>query len=233
MKADHESIARNSLLLASAPEPVAEALLARATTARVAHGTTIFAQDDAADAIYIVLDGWVKLYRVTPSGTEAIVGVFTKGHSFGEAIALRGGHYPVFAEAVTDCDLMRINAQVFLDLLIESPEAAIAMLTATYAHLHNLVAQIEQLKAQTGPQRVAEFLLDLSQAELGACSVTLPFDKALIAGRLGMKPESLSRAFAKLKEQGVRVNQDAAEIDDIEALRAFAERDRAEAWQKR
>ncbi|OIP85346.1 MAG: cyclic nucleotide-binding protein [Rhodobacterales bacterium CG2_30_65_12] len=232
MKAQYTATARNSLLLASAPEPFAEAMLARATTTHVAHGTTIFAQDEAAEAIYIVLDGWVKLYRITPAGTEAIVGVFTKGHSIGEAIALRGGRYPVFAEAVTDCDLMRINAQVFLDLLVENPGAAIAMLTATYAHLHNLVAQIEQLKAQTGPQRVAEFLLDLSKTELGACSVTLPFDKALIAGRLGMKPESLSRAFAKLKQQGVRVSQDAAEIDDIEALRAYAARDRAEAWHK-
>ncbi|MEZ5722608.1 MAG: helix-turn-helix domain-containing protein [Paracoccaceae bacterium] len=104
------------------------------------------------------------------------------------------------------------------------------MLTATYAHLHNFVAQIEQLKARTGPQRVAEFLLELTQSPVGSCSVELPYDKVLIAGRLGMKPESLSRAFTKLREQGVRIQQNSAEIDDVEGLRDYAERDRAMSW---
>jgi hypothetical protein len=45
--------------------------------------------------------------------------------------------------------------------------------------------------------------------------VTLPYDKVLIAGRLGMKPESLSRAFARLKDQGVTISQNVAEIDDV------------------
>ncbi|MEZ5767744.1 MAG: Crp/Fnr family transcriptional regulator [Paracoccaceae bacterium] len=181
-------------------------------------GATIFSQDDPADAIYIVLDGWVKLFRIASSGTEAVVGVFTRGHSFGEAVALRKARYPVFAEAVTDGTLMRLDARELLKRT-RLPEVAIAMLTATYAHLHNFVAQIEQLKARTGPQRVAEFLLELTQSPVGSCSVELPYDKVLIAGRLGMKPESLSRAFTKLREQGVRIQQNSAEIDDVEGLR--------------
>lgn len=233
MNPDQEFIARSSLLLASAPQHVTDALLARATLVQFDHGMTVFAQDDPADAIYIVLEGWVKLYRISPAGAEAVVGVFTKGHSFGEAIALRGGVYPVFAEAVTDCTLVRVDARIFLGLLQDSPETAIAMLTATYAHLHNLVAQIEQLKAQTGPQRVAEFLLHLTESQTGACSVKLPYDKVLIAGRLGMKPESLSRAFSKLREEGVLVKQDSAEIADVASLRSYAERDRAVAWKQR
>lgn len=230
MHQEHKRIARASLLLASAPEPVVEGLLERATILKVARGATIFSQDDPADAIYIVLDGWVKLFRIASSGTEAVVGVFTRGHSFGEAVALRKARYPVFAEAVTDGTLMRLDARELLKQLHDSPEVAIAMLTATYAHLHNFVAQIEQLKARTGPQRVAEFLLELTQSPVGSCSVELPYDKVLIAGRLGMKPESLSRAFTKLREQGVRIQQNSAEIDDVEGLRDYAERDRAMSW---
>lgn len=230
MNQEHERIARDSLLLASAPAQVVDVLLERATILRVARGTTIFAQEDPADAIYIVLDGWVKLYRIATSGTEAVVGVFTRGHSFGEAVALRRARFPVFAEAVTDGILMRLDARELLKQLHDSPEVAIAMLTATYAHLHNFVAQIEQLKARTGPQRVAEFLLELTQSPVGSCSVELPYDKVLIAGRLGMKPESLSRAFTKLREQGVRIQQNSAEIDDVASLRDYAERDRAMSW---
>lgn len=230
MQREYETVARRSLLLANTPPGIAEALLARATVTSVDRATMIFAQDDPAVAIYIVLDGWVKLFRIAPSGSEAIVGVFSRGHSFGEAVALRQTTYPVYAETVTDSVLMRLEARELLRRLHEAPEVAISMLTATYAHLHNLVAQIEQLKAQTGPQRVAEFLLDLAESKIGTCSVQLPYDKVLIAGRLGMKPESLSRAFSKLKEHGVRINQNYAEIDDLDMLRAYAERDRAESW---
>ncbi len=224
------NVARESLLFRHVPDPIVDRLLSHARTSEYASGTMVFSQGDRADAIYVVIDGWVKLYRISPAGTEAVVGVFTKGHSFGEAVALRDSTYPVYSETVTDTVLMRLEAREFLGLLKESPEVAVAMLTATYSHLHSLVAQIEQLKAQTGPQRVADFLLDLTRSRVGPCSVRLPYDKALIAGRLGMKPESLSRAFSRLKDQGVRVSQDSAEIDDVEVLRAYADRDRAVSW---
>ncbi len=230
MRPDVEMIARRSLLFANAPDFLVDTLLENAHVTQHARGSTIFLQDDPASAIYIVANGWVKLYRIAANGTEAVVGTFTKGHSFGEAVALRSDTYPVSAEAVTDCELVRIDAAALLRLLEENPKIAIAMLTATYAHLHNLVAQVEQLKSRTGPQRVAEFLLDLAPCEIGSCEVTLPYDKVLIAGRLGMKPESLSRAFAKLKDKGVKIRQNAADIADIEALRAYAEDDPAAGW---
>lgn len=226
----YKDVARRSLLLSSAPRDAVDEILDKAHVRQYDRGATIFLQGESADAIHIVADGWVKLYRVAPSGTEAVVGVFTRGRSFGEAVGLRSDTYPVSAEAVTDCVLIRIEAEVFLRLLRDEPELAISMLTASYLHLHALVAQIEQLKAQTGAQRVAEFLLELADCSAGACTVTLPYDKVLIAGRLGMKPESLSRAFAKLRKQGVSVHQNLAHIDDIAALMIYAEEDPATAW---
>jgi CRP-like cAMP-binding protein len=232
MKPEHSAVARQSLLLASAPEPVAQAVLASAHLREFERGATIFLQGERASAIYIVVEGWIKLYRIAPNGTEAVVGVFTKGRSFGEAVAFRHDSYPVSAEAVTDCNLIRIEADVFLRLLRDNPEVAVMMLSATYVHLHALVSQIEALKAQTGAQRVAEFLLELAPCPDGACEVLLPYDKVLIAGRLGMKPESLSRAFAKLRDHGVSIRQNKAAINDIDALRAFSEEDPAAAWSR-
>ncbi len=230
MTPEATEIARNSLLLSSAPEPLVSRILAHAHLTHHARGETIFLQGDAADTIFIVSGGWVKLYRIASNGIEAVVGTFTKGQSFGEAVALRPDTYPVSAEAVTACSVVRVDAGAFLHDLESNPKIAIAMLTATYAHLHSLVAQVEQLKSRTGPQRVAEFLLDLSECTRGSCTVKLPYDKVLIAGRLGMKPESLSRAFAKLKDCGVAIRQNAAEIADVERLRAFSENDPATAW---
>jgi len=139
-----------------------------------------------------------------------VVGVFTRGRGFGEAAAFRSDVYPVSAEAVTDCGLVQVPAAHLLDLMQRRPEVCVGILTATFAHLHALVEQVEQLKAQTGAQSVAQFLLSLAPRDSGACTVTLPYDKVLIAGRIGMKPESLSRAFGRLKSFGVTVSWAAA-----------------------
>jgi len=230
MTPEYEKIARGSLLFSGVPDHVSKALLASARRREFDRGATIFLQGEQARAIYIVASGWVKLYRTTTNGHEAVVGVFTKGNSFGEAVALRSDTYPVCAEAATNCSLIRIEAIDLLRIIHESPEVAIAILSATFAHLHSLVGQVEQLKAQTGAQRVAEFLLDLVTCDEESCTVMLPFDKVLIAARLGLKPESLSRSFSKLRKIGVSIKQNNALIDDVNKLRSYTLADPADAW---
>ncbi|WP_282170255.1 Crp/Fnr family transcriptional regulator [Ruegeria atlantica] len=223
-----KAIARQSLLLKSLPEHHIDKLLSHAIWRRYDRGETIFLQEEEAKAVHVVLAGWVKLFRMAPTGAEAVVSVFTRGESFGEAVALRNVPYPVSAEAVSPCEIMHIPSPLLLSLMREDPEIGVSILASTFTHLHSLVAQLEQLKAQTGAQRVAEFLLNLSDKVSGGCEVELPYDKMLIAGRLGMKPESLSRAFSRLKPVGVKINRNHAEIADIQSLRDYAERDSSE-----
>ncbi|MDH3666154.1 MAG: Crp/Fnr family transcriptional regulator [Paracoccaceae bacterium] len=232
LDASDRATALQSILLSGLPAELRDQLLGQAAIRSSGRGSTVILQDEPAHSIFVVLDGWVKLYRLLQSGTEAVVEIFTKGQSFGEAVAFRGDLYPVTAEAVTDCRLLQIRAASVLEMMKSHPEVFTAILASTFLHLHALVGQIEQLKAQTGAQRVAEFLLDLSPVEDGACAVTLPYDKVLIAGRLGMKPESLSRAFARLRATGVHVQQNRAVIADIARLRAYIEEDRAQAWSR-
>ena len=231
-RSESYEIAKQSLLLATLPDTVVNGLLADASQRDFARGETIFLQGEQAQVIHLVLEGWVKLYRVAANGNEAVVNVFTRGHSFGEAVAFRIRPYPVSAEAVTDCTLLQISARTLISIIKREPEVAVAVMAATFQHLHELVSQVEQIKAQTGAQRVAGFLIRLCSCDTGGCMVTLPYDKALIAGRLGMKPESLSRAFAKLKSVGVHVSRHHARIDDVDALSQYAERDPADAWGK-
>ena len=161
-----------------------DTLLSHAIWRTYDRGETIFLQEEKAQAIHVMLDGWVKLFRMTPTGAEAVVSVFTRGESFGEAVALRNMPYPVSAEAVSTCEIMHIPSPALVALIREDSEIGISILAATFSHLHSLVAQLEQLKAQTGAQRVAEFLLSLCDSDEGACAVTLPYDKMLIAGAL-------------------------------------------------
>lgn len=230
MDSKDRDIAFSSLLLSGMTAEMRDILCARATQHTYERGTTIFLQGEQARSIYIVLDGWVKLYRIAPSGSEAVVGVFTKGRSFGEAVAFRHDTYPVSAEAVTFTRVLRIEAAEFLRQIERDPSVATAVLSATFTHLHALVAQVEALKSRSGAQRVAEFLLEMTDCDSGSCTIHLPYDKGLIAGRLGMKPESLSRAFAKLKDHGVKITQNHATIYDVEALQDMVDDDPANAW---
>lgn len=70
--------------------------------------------------------------------------------------------YPVSAESITPARLLRIDAARLRHLLQTDPMMATSMLAATYVHLQQLVEQVEHLKARSGVQRVAEFLLDLA-----------------------------------------------------------------------
>lgn len=227
---NYKTIARASLFMRSLPDKHLEPLLAHALFRQYTCGETLFIQDEEASGIHLVLEGWAKLYRIAPNGSEVVVSLFTRGESFGEAIALRGGHYPVSAEAATDCTLLILPASVLVRMIHDDPNVAVSLLASTFGHLHSLVIELEHLKAQTGTQRVAEFLLGLRQCDDDGCRVVLPYNKVLIAGRLGMKPESLSRAFSRLKPHGVRIEHNCAFIADVARLQEYIKIDPAQAW---
>lgn len=220
----HRRIAKSTLLIGNCPDDIADEILSRGSVRAYDRGTMIFSAGMPADHLFIVLSGWVKLFRVTASGTEAVVGVFTKGQSIADAVALRKEPYPVNAEAVTQCELMQISAAHLLEIMLKRPEVCLAVLSSTLFHLRGLVAQVETLKARTGAQRAAQFLVSqLPAGQTGACKIELPHDKALIAGRIGMTPESLSRAFARLREHGVDISGTSVQIADVERLARFGE----------
>jgi CRP-like cAMP-binding protein len=225
-------IIRKSVLFQNIPDDITNDLLSASTECKIPRGKTLFIQGDSAINLSVVLEGWVKLTRITPAGEEIVLTVYSTGESFGEAAALRGGQYPVTAEAVTDCRVLSVKASAILLALRTRPELAVAMLTCTYQHLHELVIQIEDMKALSGAQRLAGFLVALAPVSEGSCTFSLPYDKVLISARLGMKPESLSRAFARLRERGVMVSRNNIAIADIEQLHDYIEEEKAAGWQK-
>jgi CRP-like cAMP-binding protein len=183
----------------------------------------IFEQGDEASAFYIVLEGWVKVFRPSLSGDEAVFGVFAAGETFGEAAMFIGGLYPAAAQVVEDSRLIAVHSKVFRDQLCKHPDLAFQMLGSMSRHLHSLVNQVEQLQTRSSAQRLAQFLVSLAPVDEGSAVVSLPYDKSLIAYRLGMKPESLSRAFARLRGQGVSTDGNRVLVDDIVRLRGYGD----------
>ena len=75
-------------------------------------------------------------------------------------------------------------------------------------------------RLNTAPQRVAKYLLELWRSQGGPGNpFRLPFQKSLLAGKLGLAPEALSRAFSTLKKSGVTVRGRIVQVNDVAALK--------------
>lgn len=172
-----------------------------------AKGRDLFAMGDQADAFFIILNGWVKLYRTSKEGEEVIIHVFGPGESFAEAAVFNDSKtYPVNAQAVEDANIIEIPRSFFIHKIEEDTRFALRMLGAIAARQHYLVQQLEQVTTRTAPQRIGAFLIRFCQKEKKGKDgwvVDLPYDKSIISGRLNIKPETFSRALAKLEPYGV------------------------------
>lgn len=197
-------------------------LLAGARVESWRRDSLLFRQDQPATHFYVILVGWLKLYRVSRSGQESVVHVFTRGESLAEAAIFAGGHYPVNALVASPSRLLAIPARPFLEVIDNDPAVARNMLAAMSRHLRQLVTRLEQLSGQPAQQRLASFLLSLAPESDGPLEMRLPVNKSLIAARLGMQPETLSRALAQLREQGVETTGEKIRVPDVGYLRRLA-----------
>ena len=89
--------------------------------------------------------------------------------------------------------------------------------------LHSMVTEIEQLKTRTATQRVCDFFIRRCAVDEGPAVISLPYDKVIIASRLGMKPESLSRILNRLRKIGVKTESGRVAIADVDALIRFCD----------
>jgi CRP-like cAMP-binding protein len=209
------------LFRAMGPDIVRSVIQSRAAQ-HFERGAQIFQQGDPANSFFFIFEGWVKLYRQREDGEEVVVTICTAGETFAEGAMFMGGRYPVSAEAVSMARIIRVDGGALRKAIEQQPQLAFDLLAAASAHLRLLVAQIEQLKVKSVPQRIADFLLKQGHADAGPLTIALPYEKALIANRLGMTPESFSRGLAKLRTLGVEVERDKVRIADISKLTRYA-----------
>ncbi len=203
------------------PAETVHVLLGSARVVKASRGTILFVRGDPADRFYVVLEGWVKLSRETADGDEHVIGIFSRGETFAEAAIFGSGGFPVTAEVIERGRLIVIPASPLLSAIRADGGLALNILGAMSRRLRYLVTQVEQIRAKSAPQRVGQFLLRLNPTEEGSATIRLPYDKSLIAARLGMKPETFSRALAKLRDFGVRCEGNAVTLAAPAALQRY------------
>lgn len=195
------------------------------STARVQlmdKGQMVFEAGEFANAFFIITSGVVRLYRLEIDGEEATVNIFRAGQSFGEAAIFLGSAFPVTAQCVDKVRLIRVDSARIVERIKSEPELALSMLSSMSVHLKLLVDEITLLRTPTVVRRVAEFLVRTSPEQNGRVEFCLPYSKTIIAQRLGVSPETLSRAFVGLREHGVTMQRETVVIDDMLALQQLA-----------
>ena len=186
-------------------------------------GAGLFHQGDRAESFFVIFSGWVKLYRNTAEGEEALVGIFTRGDVFGEAALFDGSMYPVSAEVAEDTRLLAIPGKILKSRAQKNPDITTRMLSSLSREMQNIQRQNEQMAIMSASQRAACLLLQLSFRIIGqGGTFTFPYDKLLAAARLGMKPETFSRALAQLKSAGVTVKGTEVRIDSFAKLAEYS-----------
>jgi CRP/FNR family transcriptional activator FtrB len=190
--------------------------------------TEICRQGNAADELIIVLDGQLAGFSASANGTTAVVDVIRAGETLGLATLLARLPRLMGVRTVTTSRLLSIDAAGLLALVEQEPSLVTALLRAEANEFHALVRQVCDLKLRTTAQRLGCYLLSLStEQQANTTAMRLPFDKRLLAGRLGCRQENLSRAFAALRDFGVETHGARVILHDIAKLKAYAEPDEA------
>ncbi len=206
---DITRLVKNTAMFQSIEETDLALLMERAHQRPFQKNREIFAMGDVAEAFYIVLKGWVKLYRLSREGGESVIHVLGPGESFAEAAVFNNSRtYPVHAQALEETTLLEIPRSFFVQKIEADSQFALRILAAIASRQHYLVQQIEQVTTRTAPQRIGAFLLRFCEHKEGSArgvwAVNLPYDKSIIANRLSIRPETFSRALSKLSPYGVK-----------------------------
>lgn len=158
-------------------------------------GRTIFSEGDHAGPLYQVTFGMVRSYRILADGRRQICAFHLPGEVFGLE---SGSERHFFADAIVRTGLRALRSTASAEPIDEL--LALAMTSLVRAQDHMLT-----LACQGAIERVASFLLEMAgrQHAAGDSVVDLPMTRTDIADYLGMTMETVSRAFSKLRRQGV------------------------------
>lgn len=172
---------------------------------RLVRGEMLFQKGDLPRGFYVVIFGQLKLAFPSSAGNEKVVDIIGPKQSFGEAVMFMDKPYPVFAEAIVDTLVLHVPRDVIFELIKTEPNMAHLMLAGLSLRLHSLLQDVETYSLRSSAQRVVGYLLqqcprDVGDLGEGEIQVTLPTTKQIIASRLNLTPETLSRIFHDLAE---------------------------------
>ncbi|TCK17588.1 CRP-like cAMP-binding protein [Thiogranum longum] len=216
---------RESILFQKLDEGQLDTIVQSTQAASLDEGQVLFEQERPASEIFMLESGQIKLARLSPEGHEKVIDLITPGSTFAEAIMFSlQPLYPVTATALQASQVLCFDAGIYTDILHQSTEACFSIMAQMSRRLHWQIAEIDRLTLHNATFRVVAYLLDqVPSTDRGASRVQLNIPKHVIASRLSITPETLSRTFSKLNRDGlIDIDDSGMVLRDVGQLRNYA-----------
>jgi CRP-like cAMP-binding protein len=164
-----------------------------------AKGEMVFLEGEPCQGLYLVREGRVRIYKLSPEGREQVLSYCGPGQSFNEVAVFDGGPNPANVIAATPCVLWVVPRPVLLELLQTHPGLALAIIQNLGARLRHLVGLVEDLSLRQVSARLAKLLLETASDG--------PTPRALtqqeMAARVGTVREMIGRSLKQLETRGL------------------------------
>jgi CRP-like cAMP-binding protein len=186
----------------------------------------LFQRGDPAEAFFFVESGQVELSLDARTGESKTLEVIGPGRVFAEAVAFMGKvSYPVTAKLLADSTLYSIPIPEYVKLLQANPDACLRLLGDICTALHARVREIERLTIQNARSRLSSYLLEHvveASEDTDKAMVRLELPRHVIASRLSIQPETLSRLLRGLADEGaITIEDRVIFVHNVERLRPY------------
>jgi CRP-like cAMP-binding protein len=213
---------RSVRLWRDADDDAVSALAAAARVDRVARGALLASEGDPPDRFAVVVSGKVRIYHLAADGRALTFETAGTGDPVAALAVLAGARYPANVEAATDAAVAWLPRQALLDLIDSQPAIARAIIADLATRVVNFTSVAAGLSLDV-PSRLAGYLFQRALAggrtTATGLVVELGMSKSELASALGTVPETLSRAFARLRDEGVlEVRSRDVVVKDVGAL---------------
>lgn len=219
-----EHVLAQAPLFAALDADASEALKSATRTRRFRRGDIVFAEGEAGDALYVVIEGKVKIFRTSPDGRENMLAVLGPGEMFGELSLFDPGPRTATVAAITDCALASLAHEALRPWLAGRPELGVQLLQALAQRLRRTNEAMADLVFSDVPGRVAKTLLDLADRfgtpdPDGGVRVTHDLTQEELAQLVGASRETVNKALSEFASRGwIRLDGRAVLLIDQERL---------------
>jgi CRP-like cAMP-binding protein len=194
---------------------------------RYRRGEVIFHEGDPGDALHLVIEGLVKIGRMSPDGDEAIVAALGPGEAFGELVLLDGAPRSATATALEATTTVTLAREVFVDLVDEDPSFRWALFAGIAAHHRRLTDQLSEAHFLDLAGRLARQLARLARdgvADGHGVRLGRLYTQSELAAMIGGTRPRVNRLIGDFVDAGlIRVESDDLVIVDLAALERRAE----------
>lgn len=181
--------------------------------------------DDPGEVLFILKQGRVQLYRISPDGRKLVFATLQAGAIFGHMGMIGQRMHNTFAEAVGDVKICIMNRADLEELLLAKPIVALRILESVGNRLVEAEQRFEDIAFRRMPARIARLLLQLVE-EQGTDGVLKGYTHQQLADMLGTYRETITQTLNEFKQQGlIQLGRKKIEILDIKALTDITEDD--------